>query len=126
MILPINDWELHNEIALLWCLERIKMIKGHICFARYNYEQTQKHYCPICEIDTKFLCQNEEWHGYTFTCLKCGNVWMEDGNCNMKLSGPACKAELERKNSYSKNVRIWLNSFKKLKFGLEYNGNWID
>lgn len=60
------------------------MIEGgdiHVCFAHYSEEKVEKINCPNCKSDQDFLCQFEEWYGWTITCLNCGDRWQDGELC---------------------------------------------
>jgi len=102
------------------------MIKRIICFTRYTNQSIHKHFCPACNSKQKFLCSEEEWHGYTFSCMGCGSTWMEDGNFMVSLSNLAKASEVDRNKNKKYNLKILLSSLKKMKFGLEYNHKWYN
>lgn len=40
--------------------------------------KVKPHYCPTCEKDTEYLGEHIPWHGWTITCLTCGDQWQDD------------------------------------------------
>lgn len=48
-----------------------------ICGRHVVIREVDKQRCPTCKSDQEFLCEFEEWYGWTNTCLNCGDSWME-------------------------------------------------
>ena len=35
-------------------------------------------WCPVCDWRTYFVGWAQEWYGWHYTCLKCGDQWQDD------------------------------------------------
>jgi hypothetical protein len=57
-------------------IEKDKVV-GFICTATISKTVAKREYCPTCKKSRKFLCEFEEWYGWTITCLTCGDQWMD-------------------------------------------------
>ena len=49
----------------------------HVCFRDITETEVIRRQCPTCEKCRRFLCELEEWYGWTTTCLTCGERWEE-------------------------------------------------
>ena len=48
-----------------------------VCSAHYDIQEIDRQDCPTCKSKQPFLCQHEDWYGWTTTCLNCGDTWMD-------------------------------------------------
>lgn len=51
------------------------MVGLHIKFTKPIEVQIEREYCPTCEKQRFFIAWFEDWYGWYFTCLKCGEKW---------------------------------------------------
>lgn len=59
------------------------MSKVHVNVARPDRAAIARIQCDCTERDShsyhpRFLCEHYPWYGFTFTCLRCGEVWHDD------------------------------------------------
>lgn len=84
-----------------------------ICFAKVIEAVVEKQDCPACQSEQDFLCEFEEWYGWTKTCLNCGDSWMDGELCPRPfLRGWRKKSIESAKKRAEKAVK--LEDYKKL------------
>lgn len=59
----------------------------HILIAKPDKILLHRHYCPTCEKKRFMMCWHEEWYGWNYTCLKCGERWADEE----RLERPFCR-----------------------------------
>lgn len=52
-----------------------------ICWRHVVERKVEKQKCPTCKSEQDFLCEYEEWYGWTEICLNCGDCWMDGEMC---------------------------------------------
>ena len=56
----------------------------HVKFTKPAEVRIKRKYCPTCEKRRFFVEWFEDWYGWYFTCLKCGQMW----GCGEMLERP--------------------------------------
>lgn len=53
----------------------------HIKFTKFTKRKVAEQDCPTCKSKQEFLCEFENWYGWTTTCLNCGDRWQDGELC---------------------------------------------
>jgi len=64
----------------------------HIKYTKPTDIRIVRKHCPTCEKQRFFVGWFEDWYGWYFTCLKCGEKW----GCGEMLERPFCRGWREQ------------------------------